>query len=108
MSGALFPLAPLVRTGMDGADRAQGPATYTEASSMARAAIAAAIAALALPLIGPTPTAWADAYRVSGPTVYKNLAVYFVSGNGSSMTAAVPLHEAMPSGNVRINETEKR
>lgn len=63
--------------------------------------------ALLFPLIAdPAITAGADErYRLSGPVVHDNLAIYFVHGASSSGQVPLPLDEALTKGSVRVYET---
>ena len=67
-----------------------------------------ALAALSLPLwlaSGPI-VAWADsAYRITGPVVHENLAVYFVHGASSAGAVPLTLAEALAAKAVRVSET---
>jgi hypothetical protein len=46
-----------------------------------------------------------EGYRVSGPFVHDNLAVYFVHGKTSSGPVPLTLEEALAKGTVRVHET---
>lgn len=46
-----------------------------------------------------------DAYRVSGPITYENLAVYFVHGASNSGPVPLTLAEALTAKSVRVRET---
>ena len=64
---------------------------------------ASSLAALAF---GFTTTATAaDPYRISGPVVHQNLAIYFVHGAPSDAPVPLTLEEALAKHLVRVNET---
>jgi hypothetical protein len=65
--------------------------------------LVASLAAL-LPL-GLGSAAGADGYRVSGPVVHENLAIYFVHGRSTTGATPITLQEAMAKGTVKVHET---
>jgi hypothetical protein len=52
---------------------------------------------------GPAPAA--EAYRVSGPHVHENLAIYFIHGQSKPGKVPLTLEEALARGTVRVRET---
>jgi hypothetical protein len=62
-----------------------------------------ATAALASGVAGATGAA--DGYRLSGPHVHANLAIYFVHGKSAPGPAPLTLQEAMAKGAVLVHET---
>ena len=63
-------------------------------------------AAFAAPLcLGWTGMAQADAYRVSGPVVHANLAIYFIHGASAPGKVPLTLDEALAKGMVKVYET---
>jgi hypothetical protein len=65
---------------------------------MLQAAAATAFVALAAP-------AFAEGYRISGPHVHQNLAIYLIHGSSASGPVPLTLQEAMAKGTVRVHET---
>src|SRR5215469_2444237 len=63
------------------------------------AAIAAWLAAVG------TATAEPEAYRISGPVVHENLAIYFVHGSSASGPVPLTLQEALANGSAQVRET---
>lgn len=71
--------------------------------SFAIAAIAAAsVCILTTSTFG---TARAESYRVTGPVVHENLAIYFVHGASAAGAVPLSLQEAMAKGAVKVHET---
>src|SRR5947207_916214 len=74
-------------------------------SSMCRATITLAAAA-AMAMSGFSGSAAAlDGYRISGPVVHENLAIYLVHGGSAPGPVPLTLQEALANGSVRVNET---
>src|SRR5262245_32351274 len=59
----------------------------------------------ALVPLGFTAAAQAEPYRISGPHVHENLAVYFVHGASAGGQVPLTLQEAMAKGRVKVHET---
>jgi hypothetical protein len=70
----------------------------------AHAMLAAASAAL-LTLGAGAAAAAPDGYRVSGPVVHENLAIYFVHGTSASGPVPLTLQEALANGSAQVRET---
>src|ERR1700719_3773329 len=70
----------------------------------AHAMLAAASAAL-LTLCAGAATATPDGYRVSGPVVHENLAIYFVHGASAAGPVPLTLQEALANGSAQVRET---
>jgi len=51
------------------------------------------------------PVAEADDYRISGPVVHENLAIYFVHGASGSGPVPLTLQEALANGSAQVRET---
>jgi hypothetical protein len=64
---------------------------------------AASTAAVAFGLAGPA--AAADDYRISGPFVHANLAIYLLHGKAETGPVPLTLQEALAKGAVRVHET---
>jgi len=67
-----------------------------------------ALAALSLPLwlaSGPIVARADSGYRITGPVVHQNLAVYFVHGASSAGAVPLTLAEALAAKAVRVSET---
>lgn len=64
------------------------------------AAASASLFALLLP-----GTASADGYRITGPVVHENLAIYFIRGPSAAGPVPLTLQEAMAKGTVKVHET---
>ncbi len=63
-------------------------------------------AAFAAPLcVGWAGVAQADAYRVTGPVVHANLAIFFIHGTSAPGKVPLTLDEALARGKVRVYET---
>jgi len=72
---------------------------------MCRATITLAAAA-AMAMSGFSGSAAAsDGYRISGPVVHENLAIYLVHGPSAPGPVPLTLQEALANGSVRVNET---
>jgi hypothetical protein len=69
-----------------------------------RSLLALAGSSLALLALGLT-AARADAYRVSGPIVHENLAIYLVHGKSASGAVPLTLDEALARRAVKVHET---
>jgi hypothetical protein len=67
-----------------------------------RALIALAASSLAILAICP---ARADNYRVTGPVVHENLAIYLVHGKSAVGAVPLTLEEALAKGAVKVHET---
>ncbi len=67
-----------------------------------RALLALAASSLAILTICP---ARADEYRVSGPVVHENLAIYLVHGTSAAGPVPLTLEEALAKGAVKVHET---
>src|SRR5262245_12842321 len=67
-----------------------------------RALLALAASSLASLMYYP---ARADEYRVSGPVVHENLAIYLVRGKSAAGPVPLTLEEALAKGAVRVHET---
>ena len=70
------------------------------ARKLVQAISVAAVLATAAPAFGTT-----EGYRISGPAVHANLAVYFVHGQGSTGPVPLALQEALARRAVRVHET---
>jgi hypothetical protein len=68
--------------------------------TLVQALSVAAILGFATPASAAT-----DDYRISGPVVHENLAVYFVHGRGSTGPVPLTLQEALARRAVRVHET---
>ena len=62
------------------------------------------LAATALFAVGAT-AAEPEAYRISGPVVHENLAIYFVHGKSADGPVPLTLQEALANGSVQVRET---
>jgi hypothetical protein len=71
---------------------------------MRRAHAILAAAAVLLAAAG-TATAEPEAYRISGPVVHDNLAIYFVHGSSASGPVPLTLQEALANGSAQVRET---
>ena len=69
-----------------------------------RALLALAASSLAVMGLGQNP-ARADEYRVSGPVVHANLAIYLVHGTSAAGAVPLTLDEALRKGAVKVHET---
>jgi len=69
-----------------------------------RALLALAASSLAVMGLGQNP-ARADEYRVSGPVVHENLAIYLVHGKSAAGAVPLTLDEALRKGAVKVHET---
>src|ERR1700754_1750656 len=69
-----------------------------------RALLALAASSLAVMGLGQNP-ARADEYRVSGPVVHENLAIYLVHGKSAAGPVPLTLEEALAKGAVKVHET---
>jgi len=69
-----------------------------------RALLALASSSLAVMILGHT-AARADEYRVSGPVVHENLAIYLVHGKSAAGAVPLTLDEALRKGAVKVHET---
>src|ERR1043166_2584969 len=69
-----------------------------------RALLALAASSLAVMGLGQNP-ARADEYRVSGPVVHENLAIYLVHGTSAPGAVPLTLDEALRKGAVKVHET---
>jgi hypothetical protein len=69
-----------------------------------RALLALAASSLAVMGLGQNP-ARADEYRVSGPVVHENLAIYLVHGTSAAGAVPLTLDEALRKGAVTVHET---
>ncbi len=72
---------------------------------MQRRQFAAAVLAAPFLLAAPGGARAADGYRVSGPAVHENLAIFFVHGADRTSTVPVTLDEALAKGQVKVHET---
>src|SRR5712691_8313893 len=68
------------------------------------AMLAAASAAL-LTLCAGAAMAAPEAYRISGPVVHENLAIYFVHGASANGPVPLTLQEALANGSAQVHET---
>ncbi|HML12554.1 MAG TPA: DUF6569 family protein [Xanthobacteraceae bacterium] len=68
-----------------------------------RAACATAIVAAALFAVGAA--AEPESYRISGPVVHENLAIYFVHGPSAAGPVPLTLQEALANGSAQVRET---
>jgi hypothetical protein len=63
-------------------------------------------AALAAPLwMGLVGSVQADTYRITGPVVHANLALYFIHGQSAPGKVPLTLEEALAKGMVKVHET---
>ena len=69
-----------------------------------RTLLALASSSLALIILGHN-AALADEYRVSGPVVHANLAIYLVHGKSAAGAVPLTLDEALRKGAVKVHET---
>ena len=69
-----------------------------------RTLLALASSSLALMILGHN-AARADEYRVSGPVVHENLAIYLVHGKSAAGAVPLTLDEALRKGAVKLHET---
>ena len=69
-----------------------------------RALLALAASSLALMTLGNN-AARADEYRVTGPIVHENLAIYLVHGKSAAGAVPLTLDEALAKGAVKVHET---
>jgi hypothetical protein len=69
-----------------------------------RAAWVILSAAAAVFAVGAT-AAEPEAYRISGPVVHENLAIYFVHGASASGPVPLTLQEALTGGSIQVRET---
>src|SRR3984893_3628577 len=69
-----------------------------------RGACAVLVAAAARCAVGAT-AAEPEAYRISGPVVHENLAIYFVHGPSASGPVPLTLQEALVNGSAQVRET---
>src|ERR1043165_3186493 len=67
-----------------------------------RTLIALAASSLAILTLCP---ARADEYRVTGPVVHENLAIYLVHGKSAAGPVPLTLEEALAKGAVKVHET---
>src|SRR4051794_18813278 len=67
-----------------------------------RALLALAASSLAVLTICP---ARADDYRVTGPVVHENLAIYLVHGKSAVGPVPLTLEDALTKGSVKVHET---
>jgi hypothetical protein len=70
-----------------------------------RSLLSLASSALCLITFGATDARAAEPYRITGPAVHDNLAVYFVHGESAPGRAPLTLQEAMARDAVRVHET---
>ena len=70
-----------------------------------RALLALAASSLALMTLGSHNAARADEYRVTGPVVHENLAIYLVHGKSAAAAVPLTLDEALAKGAVKVHET---
>ena len=66
--------------------------------------LAAAVSLCLTPLVGGAAQAEADGYRLSGPAVHGNLAIYFVHGESRSGPVPLTLAEALDKKTVEVRE----
>ena len=66
--------------------------------------LAAAVSLCLTPLVGGAAQAEADGYRLSGPAVHGNLAIYFVHGESRSGPVPLTLAEALDKKTVDVRE----
>jgi len=69
-----------------------------------RALLALAVSSLAVVILA-NKAARADEYRVSGPVVHENLAIYLIHGKSSAGAVPLTLEEAMAKKSVKVHET---
>jgi hypothetical protein len=69
-----------------------------------RGACAILAAAAALCAVG-VAAAEPEAYRISGPVVHENLAIYFVHGSSAKGPVPLTLQEALANGGAQVRET---
>ena len=69
------------------------------AITLVQAVSVAAILGFAAPASATT-----EGYRISGPAVHQNLAVYFIHGQGSAGPVPLTLQEALAKRAVRVHE----
>src|ERR1044072_4944178 len=69
-----------------------------------RALLALAASSLALMGLGQNP-ARAGEYRIRGPTVHENLAIYLVHAKSTARAVPLTLDEALRKGAVKVHET---
>jgi hypothetical protein len=67
--------------------------------------IVQALSAVACLALAPAASAATDGYRISGPVVHENLAIYFVHGQGAGGSVPLTLQEALSKHQVRVHET---
>jgi hypothetical protein len=68
-------------------------------------AILAAASAAVLALVAGSAAAEPEKYRVSGPVVHENLAIYFIHGTSASGPVPLTLQEALANGSAQVRET---
>ena len=69
-----------------------------------RALLALAASSLAMMILANNPSR-ADEYRLSGPVVHENLAIYLVHGKSAGGAVPLSLEEAMAKQAVKVHET---
>ena len=69
-----------------------------------RALLALAASSLAMMILANNPSR-ADEYRVSGPVVHENLAIYLIHGKSAAGAVPLSLEEAMAKSAVKVHET---
>jgi hypothetical protein len=69
-----------------------------------RSLLALAASSLAFLTLGTTASR-ADGYRVTGPVVHENLAIYLVHGNSAAGPVPLTLDEALAAKTVKVHET---
>jgi hypothetical protein len=68
-------------------------------------AILAAASAAVLALTAGIAAAEPEKYRVSGPVVHENLAIYFIHGTSATGPVPLTLQEALANGGAQVRET---
>ena len=69
-----------------------------------RALLALAASSLAMMILANNPVR-ANEYRISGPVVHENLAIYLVHGKSAAGAVPLSLEEAMTKQAVKVHET---
>jgi hypothetical protein len=69
-----------------------------------RGACAILVAAAAVFTVGAT-AAEPESYRISGPVIHENLAIYFVHGPSAAGPVPLTLQEALANGSAQVRET---
>ena len=70
-----------------------------------RSLVGLAASLVALLPFGLGSAAGGDGYRISGPVVHENLAIYFIHGKAATGVTPITLQEAMAKGAVKVHET---